>query len=228
MKSHLPQDFRPRGLQHRILVPGLHLPAEFIQDIKGIDDTLYFVWHPFEVLYEDNVMNLYSGKADDPRWNIQESFGQENWGYVLTMPDGSPKLDETWHIWQLNRDAGGYNHVSNIASTEPTHLLRIVHRLWREKAYKARYGAMEWNHKMRKDDEDREARLQDIKDQQFRDIQDENKWLTRKAMENLERGVTAPSRPKREIITSYANQGNKTKIVRDLTDREGGLITGDE
>ena len=59
-------------------MPGLHLPAEFIQDIKGIDDTLHFVWHPFEVLYEDNVMNIYTGKADDPRWCINESFGKKS------------------------------------------------------------------------------------------------------------------------------------------------------
>ena len=227
MKSHLQKDHRPEGLVHKILVPGLHLPAEFIQDIKGIDDTLNFVWHPFEVLYEDNVMNIYTGKVEDPRWCINESFGQESWGYALTLPDGTPKPDETWHIWQLNRDQGGWNHVSNIASTEPDHLLRIVHRLWKEKMYKARYGAMEWNHKMRKDDEDREARLQDAKDQQFKDIQGENKWLTRKAMENLERGVTAPSRPTKDIITSFAGQTNRSKMTREITDREGGLVLPD-
>ena len=222
MKSHLPQDFRPRGLQHRILVPGLHLPAEFIQDIRGIDDTLYFVWHPFEVLYED-IMTHCTGKADDPRWCINESFGQEIWGCPLTLPDSSPKPDGTWHIWQLYRNVG-WLHVSNIASTEPEHLNRIVNRLGREKFFKARYGAMEWNHKMRKDDEDREARLQDAKDQQFRDIQGENKWLTRKAMENLERGVTAPSRPTKDIITSFAGQTNRSKMTREITDKEGGLV----
>ena len=226
MKSHLPQDFRPRGLQHRILVPGLHLPAEFIQDIRGIDDTLYFVWHPFEVLYED-IMTHCTGKADDPRWCINESFGQEIWGYPLTLPDGSPKPDETYHIWSLSRDRGWF-HVSNIASTEPSHLYRIVNRLGREKIYKARYGAMEWNHKMRKDDEDREARLQDAKDQQFRDIQGENKALTRKAMENLAMGITRPSNPTKEIITSYSGQVNRTKIVRGITDKEGGLVTGND
>lgn len=227
MKSHLQKAHRPENLPHKILLPGLHLPAEFIQDIKGIDETLNFVWHPFEVLYEDNVMNSYTGKVDDPRWCINESFGQENWGYVLTLPDGSPKPDETWHIWQLNI-LSGWNHVSNIASTEPSHLLRIVHRLWKEKMYKARYDAFEWNHKMRQDDEDRAARLQDAKDQRFRDIQSENKWLTRKAMENLERGITAPSRPEKDVISSFAGQTNFTKITRPITDKEGGLITGDE
>lgn len=227
MKSHLPKEHRPEGLPHKILVPGLHLPAEFIQDIQGIDDTLHFVWHPFEVLYEDNVMNAYTGKADDPRWCINESFGQESWGYPITMPDGSPKPDETWHIWQLNRDACGWNHVSNIAGVEPSHLTRIVTRLWREKLYKARYGALEWNHQMRKDDEDRAAKAQDAKDQRFKDIQGENKWLTRKAMENLERGITAPSRPTKDIITSYAGQGNRSKMTREITDKEGGLILPD-
>ena len=226
MRSHLPYHFRPRNLNHRVLVPGIHLPAEFIQDIKGIDETLVFVWHPFEVLYEDNVMNEYYGKLDDPRWHIQEFSGQEIWGYPLTLPDGSPKPDETWHIWQFNC-LSGYNHVSNIASTEPEHLYRIVNRLGREKLFRARYGAMEWNHRLRLDDEEREAKLQDAKDQQFRDIQGENKWLTRKAMENLERGITAPSRPTRDIITSFAGQGNRSKITREITDREGGLVLPD-
>ena len=218
----LPTDFRPRGLIYRKLHLGLDLPAAFYQSIKGIDDSLYFVHHPVEVLYED-LMTHYTGKADDPRWCINESFGQEIWGCPLTLPDSSPKPDGTWHIWQLYRNVG-WLHVSNIASTEPDHLLRIVHRLWKEKMYKARYGAMEWNHKMRKDDEDREAKLQDAKDQQFRDIQGENKWLTRKAMENLERGVTAPSRPTKDIITSFAGQTNRSKMTREITDKEGGLV----
>ena len=218
----LPKDLRPESLYYRKLNLGIDLPAEFYQDIKGISDSLYFVYHPVETLYED-IMTCYTGKADDPRWHIHFSSGQEIWGYPLTMPDGSWKRDGTWHIWQLYRNVG-WLHVSNIASTEPEHLNRIVNRLGREKFFKARYGAMEWNHRMRKDDEDREARLQDAKDQQFRDIQGENKWLTRKAMENLERGVTAPSRPTKDIITSFAGQTNRSKMTREITDKEGGLV----
>ena len=223
----LPSNFRPINSTYRKLHLGVDIPAEFYADIRGIDSTLHFVYHEVETLYEE-LMNQYTRKLEDPSWNIHcDALGKEMWGYPLTLPDGSYKLENKWHIWQLNLDHG-WNHVSNIDSTEPSHLIRIVNRLGKEKLYKAKYGAIGWNHRMRQDDEDREARLQDAKDQQFKDIQAENKWLTRKAMENLERGVTAPSRPQKEIITSYANQGNRTKIVRDITDREGGLVTLDE
>jgi hypothetical protein len=221
----LPKDFRPKNLVYRKLHLGLDLPAEFYQSIKGIDDSLYFVYHPVEVLYED-IMTHYTGRTDDPRWCINESYGQEIWGYPLTLPDGQFKPDETWHIWQLYRNVG-WLHVSNIASREPSHLLRIIRRLGREKIFKARYGAFEWNHKMRQDDEDLEARKQDAKDQQFRDIQGENKAMTRKVMENLAMGITRPTNPTKDIIASYKGQTNFTKITRPITDTEGGLITGD-
>jgi hypothetical protein len=80
---------------------------------------------------------------------------------------------------------------------------------------------------MRQDDEDLEARKQDAKDQQFRDIQGENKAMTRKAMENLAMGITRPTNPTKDIIASYKGQTNFTKITRPITDTEGGLITGD-
>jgi len=218
----LPNNLRPKGLYKKLNL-GIDLPAAFYQDIKGIDNDLYFIYHEVETLWEDRMTEYY-GSLIDPKWTIHcDLSGREIWGCPLTLPDGSYKLENRWHIWSLARDKG-WSHVSNIASTEPSHLLRIVRRLWKEKMYKAKYGAIEWNHKMRRDDEDLEARKQDAKDQQFRDIQGENKALTRKAMENLERGIVAPTNPTREIITSYSGQTNHTKIIRPLTDKEGGLI----
>ena len=226
MHSHLPPDLRPEGLSHKILVPGLHLPSDFIQSVKGIDENLHFVYHPWRVQYDD-LMNQYYGSLEDPRWIIHAEHGQEIWGWIMTMPDGAPIPDETWHLWQLKKD-WGWSHVANIPSADNGSLNTIINRLGREKLFKAKFGAMAWNQQMRKDDEDRVARLQDAKDQKFQDLQRENSWLTRKAMENLERGVTAPSRPTKEIISSYAGQGNRSKIVRPITDKEGGLITGED
>lgn len=227
MKSHLPKDYRPSGLQHKKLEPGLHLPAGFIWELQSINKNLHVVWHPFEVLYEDLVMNTYTGQAADPRWNIHEFSGQEIWGYPLTLPDGSPKPDETWHIWHLNHDGGGWNHVSNIASVLPSHLNRIINRLGREKIYKAKYGAIDWMHKLRDDQEAFELAKQSEKDNLFKDISSANSGMMRRVMENYASGITAPTRPTKDIITSFAGQTNRSKITRDLTDREGGLIVPD-
>ena len=226
MSSHLPRDFRPEGLFTKTLVPGLHLPADFINAIKGIDENLHFVFHHHRVQYDD-LMNQYYGRLEDPRWTIHAEHGVETWGWIMTMPDGSPIPDMTWHLWQLKRD-WGWSHVANIPSTEPEYLNTIVSRLGREKLFKAKHGSLAWNQQMRKEEEDRVARAQDAKDQKFQDLQRENSWLTRKAMENLERGITRPTRPEKEIIMSGAGISNRSKIIRPITDKEGGLITGEE
>ena len=221
----LPKDLRPQGLQSKTLVAGIHLPAGFIEDVRAIDESLFFVYHPYRIQY-DELTNMYTGSLDDPRWQISEKYGREVWGWVMTDNSGAPIPDGTWHIWCLKKDFG-YSHVSNIASTDPVYLRRIVTRLGKEKIYKAKYGPFAWNRKMRQDEEERQAKLQDQKDQEYLDITKENDWLLRKAAENLERGVTAPSNPTKEIISSYAGQTNRSKIVRPITDKEGGLYLPD-
>ena len=218
MKINLPKDFLPSNFRYKKLDTGLDLPAWFYDEIKSVDRNLHFVWHKYRLQYDD-LMNNYYGSLEDPRWVIND----EGWGWVLTDNMKVPIPENKWHIWSLAKDYG-WCHVSNIASTEPEHLYRIVTRLGKEKAYKAMYGALEWNHRLRKDEEEREAKAQDAKDQQFQDIQKENSWLTRKAMENLDRGITAPSRPTKDIISSYSGQTNRSKITRPITDKEGGLI----
>lgn len=226
MRSHLPPDFRPKGLRHKILLPGLHLPSDFISEIKGIDDHLHFVFHPYRVQYDD-LMNKYYGSLEDPRWTIHQEHGEEVWGWIMTMPDGSPIPDMTWHIWQLRLDVG-WSHVANIPEVNSSALNTIVNRLGREKLFKAKHGALAWNQQMRKEDEERQAKAQDAHDQRFADIQRENRGLTKRAMENLERGVVAPTRPQKDIIMSGANITHRSRIVRDLTDKEGGLVTGND
>lgn len=221
MGSHLPTDLRPQGLQTKTLVAGVHLPAGFIADVRAIDESLFFVYHPYRIQY-DELTNQYYGSLEDPRWLIGERYGKEVWGWVMTDNKGAPIPDETWHIWSLKKDFG-YSHVSNIASQKSEYLKRIVERLGREKRYKEKYGSLEWNKQMRRDDEDLRAKLQDAKDQEYMDIQNENKWLTKRAMENLERGETRATNPTKEIISSYEGQTNRTKIVRPITDKEGGL-----
>lgn len=225
MKSHLPPDFRPSNLPHRVLVPGLHLPAAFIDDVKTIDNSLHFVYHPFKIQYDD-LTNNYYGPLENPRWVIGEQYGVEVWGWVLTDNKGAPLKEDRWHIWQLTKDYG-WSHVSNIASTEPEHLNRIVNRLGREKLYRAKYGAGKWNQKLREDMEAFEMQKQNERHNLFADVQSANKSAMKTVMENLERGIVNPTRPTKDIITSYSGQGNRSRITRDITDREGGLIVPD-
>lgn len=222
MKSHLPKDLRPSNLQHRVLAPGIDIPAGFIADIKAIDEGLHFVYHPYRIQYDD-ITNNYYGPLDNPRWVIGEQYGKEVWGWVLTDNVGTPIPDETWHIWSLARDYG-WSHVSNIASQEPEHLNRIINRLGREKLYRAQYGAVKWARKLREDSEAFEQAKQNERHNLFGDIQKANKTAMKTVMENLERGIVNPTRPTKDIISSYAGQGNRSKITREITDREGGLI----
>lgn len=222
MKSHLPKDLRPSNLPHRVLAPGIDIPAGFIADIKAIDEGLHFVYHPYRIQYDD-ITNSYYGPLDNPRWVIGEQYGQEVWGWVLTDNVGAPIPDETWHIWSLARDYG-WSHVSNIASLEPDHLNRIVNRLGQEKLYRAQYGAVKWARKLREDQEAFEQSQMNARHNLFGDVQKANKSAMKTVMENLERGIVNPTRPTKDIISSYAGQGNRSKITREITDREGGLI----
>lgn len=225
-KTALPSALRPSSLPHKVLKPGIDLPAGFIADIKSISNNLFFVFHPYRINYDD-LVNCYYGSLEDPRNPIGEKYGQETWGWIMTDNTGKPIPDNTWHIWNLAHDYG-WTHVANVPNTNNDTLNIIVNRLGKEKLFKAEFGSLAWNHKMRKEEEERAARLQDAQDNKFQDIQRENKGLTRKAMENLERGFTQPTNPTKDVITSYSNQSNKSRIVRPITEREAGLVTGEE
>ena len=225
MKSHLPSNLRPRSLPHRRLVPGIDIPAGFIDDIKAIDSSLHFVFHPYRIQYDD-LTNTYYGPLDNPRWLIGEQYGKEVWGWVLTDNVGAPIPDETWHIWSLTKDFG-WSHVSNIASKDPDHLNRIINRLGTEKRYREKFGAVEWARKLRADWEAQEEAKMTAKHNLFGDVQKANKTAMKTVMENLERGIVAPTRPTKDVIASYSGQGKRSKITREITDREGGLIVPD-
>jgi hypothetical protein len=70
----------------------------------------------------------------------------------------------------------------------------------------------------------KQAKSQDL----WKEVNKANSKLMKSAAENFASGVTAPTNPEREIIASFRGQSNKTKIVRPLTDKEGGLITLEE
>jgi hypothetical protein len=55
-------------------------------------------------------------------------------------------------------------------------------------------------------------------------VMEENRWLLTRAMDNMASGRINATNPTKDIITSFSGQGNKSRIVRPLTDTEGGLI----
>ncbi|MDY6957680.1 MAG: hypothetical protein SVK08_00850 [Halobacteriota archaeon] len=170
-------------------------------------------------------MNNYEGKLDDPRFAINEKYGEEVWGWVLTDPHKNPIPEARWHCWRLCDT--GWAHIFEVKYLDPIYLRTIVNRLGIQKVLTEKYGIKAYVKYLR---EEREAiQESDIneKNNQFIDIQKENKWLLDKAMDNFTQGRIAPTRPQKEIITSYSNQTNKSKIVRDITDREGGLYVPD-
>jgi len=62
----------------------------------------------------------------------------------------------------------------------------------------------------------------------FDAVQDENKWLMRNAMENMERNVTAPTNPTVGQIISYPGQKNRGTMERPLEDEDVGLVGFDD
>ena len=223
--DYLPQAGRPTGLSFRDFKPGIDLPYEFHLDLKAIDPKLYLVWHPYSVLY-DMLMNRYTGSLDDPRFAIEEQHGKEVWGWVTTDNKGKPITDETWHLWRLC-DPYGWAHVCGLVSNDSDYLKLLVRRLHLQAKAQAEGGDLAYGRKLREADAAARDKASQDKTELFDAVNKENRWLLDKAMDNFASGKTAPTRPQKEIITSFGGQTNKSKIVRDISDEEGGLIVPD-
>ena len=217
------------GLRLRPLRPGLDLPCWFVDGIKGIDDNLHFVWHPFKVLYDD-IINADTGSMEDPRFHIGRYPGtgeQEIWGHPLKNRDGSPAPDNAWHIWRLCRPHG-WAHVLRLDQTSEPFLKFCLARLYLADQIVSKYGHRAWNMYQREEQAlARQHKIDDV-NQLLMDTTKENKWLMQQAMQNLERGVINPTNPTKDVITGYAGQTNHSRIERPITDREGGLVLPDE
>lgn len=219
-----PQVHRPIGLSRRNVVPGLDLPNRFIDEVRGIDGNLYFVWHPYRVLYDD-VINCYTGSLEDPRFSINERFGCEVWGWPLLDNEGEPIKENRWHIWRLH--AHGWSHVIDVASRRPDHLSKIVEKLARA-AKLADMNRLERMNFLQEEQELVVKKKQEAAEDLWKETQKANSKLMRTAAENFAMGKTAPTNPTKDIITSYKDQVNRSKITRTITDKEGGLILPDE
>jgi hypothetical protein len=226
MEIKLPTTLRG-DRKHRGIVPGLDVPAWFYHSIKSIDKDLHFVYHRYKVMYEEPVTNCYVGSLEDPRFHIHEEYGEELWGYPSKQNNSDdPIFDNTWHLWRLCWPYG-WAHVVGMESLDPEYLKILERRMYLQAMLSDKYDARAYARMNEQEREDAIARQQAQSEDLYNEVQKENAWLMNKAAENFQRGITAPTNPKKEIITSYSGQGNRSKIVRNLTDEEGGIILPD-
>lgn len=231
MVLKLPNIGRP-DVRYRECELGVDLPASFIHNLRSIDDKLYPIFHPYLILWDD-VVNNYIGPLEDPRYAVQEnSFkaGELVMGHILSNGQGEPTEDGHWHIWRLV-DAKGvpsWCHVINIDCKDPQYLNLLVKRIWLQDQYNKRYGHRGYQRMMEEADIARRAKIQDEKADLMNEISKINSAMVNRAMYNFEHGRVAPTRPKKDIIVSGAGLKKRSKITRDITDREGGLILPDD
>lgn len=223
----LPKRHRP-GLRIREVEPGVDLPCWFLDGMKALDTNLHFVWHPWRFLYDD-VMNEHTGPADDPRFCIgrQPGFGDEEcWGFILKGSGDDPLPENKWHVWRLCE--GGWAHIMPIDMTTPAYLKFALDRLYLHDQIVQRYGFLAWNDYLEEEQAIARSKKIDNLDQLFTDTTKENSWLLRSAMDAFQKRQVGATAPTRDVITSYANQSNHSRITRPLTDKEGGLVVPDQ
>lgn len=223
MKIRIPKEFRQGGRLARNCIPGLDLPAYFLDNIQSIDPNIYPVFHQYRIIWDD-IQNSHTGEIEDPRFHIgyYPGFSIELWGYPLKDLKDNPIEEPAWHLWRKSQV--GWSHIVKIESKDPFYLNILTRRLHLQALYREKYGNLAWNKKMREDEEAAREKEIENQNQTFQDIQKENKGFIRKAMEEFERGNVNPTNATKEIICSYSGQKNRTKIVRPITDKEGGLI----
>lgn len=220
MHLALPEKGRPRGVRYKKCELGVDLPAGFIHRLRSIDPDFHVVFHRYNVLW-DSILNEYSGSLDDPRYQIKYEYGELNFGFVLTDGQGAPLPDGSWHLWRWC-SPHGWGHIVNIDSKDPEYLNFLVERIWLQAQYNDRFGRG-YQRKLEEADLERRDKLMTDRVDLMNEIGKANSGMFNRAAENMARGVTAPTAPTKQIITSYRGQKNKSAIVRPITDREGGL-----
>jgi accessory colonization factor AcfC len=93
--------------------------------------------------------------------------------------------------------------------------------------YRDTYGLFGYTKLLAEQEEKVRDKAQLEKADLLNEINKANQAMISRAAENFARGIVKPTAPKKEIIMSGAGLSNKSKIIRDLTDREGGLILPD-
>lgn len=220
----LPKDKRVDAPYRKCML-GVDLPAWFVHEIQGIDINLYPVFHEHRTLWESTIMNRDRGALDDPRHVINSDYGCLNFGFVYTNGKGEPSKQNLWHLWRLNKDHG-WSHVYQLDSTDPGYLRVVLHKLWFQDQTIGKYGAKMFMKIQTAKEEELRDEEKAVQQEWFNACQDENAWLTRSAMENFNRGHTAPTNPVKETISSYKGQGHRSRLVRPLDDADVFKIPG--
>ena len=202
-------------------MPGKDLPSWFMDALKSIDEKLYIVYHPFATIWDD-MMNQYAGELEDPRFTIHREHGEEVWGFVTTNGDGSPIPEGAWHVWRLC-EPHGWAHIVRVDSKHDQYLKILADRLHLQARFRDRYGDIAWNRNMAEEQSVAQIAAQDAHQEGLAAMQEENSWLMKNAMDNFQRGKTAPTNPTIEKIVSYAGQKNHTATSRPLDDSDVGL-----
>lgn len=205
---------------------GTDIPAWFYSGLLSIDHNFEIFLHPYEIIYDD-IVNEYVGSLDDPRFNIHFEGGYKIFGHPLKGRGESYKPDGRFHIWR-HCFPHGWAHILPLESLEGPYLLLALERIWLQAWYRDKYGDLAWNKMTREEQEAIHRNIQKVQTEKFGEIQEQNSWLMNKAMENFASGRTKPTNPTKDIITSYSGQTNKSRIIRPITDREGGLIVPDD
>ena len=188
MANYMPKKHRPSGGRLRVPSPGVDLPSGFLDDLHAIDSRLVVIWHPWRVEF-DNVMNQYTGQAEDPRFNIHlndQEFGKEEiWGWVLRGLNNTPIPENRWHIWQAHDH--GYSHVMSIApnidkdvlvSSLSSYLYFLARRIYLQGKFVDKYGAKKWYRMLHQKEEDKRDKEKEDTETMMNAIADENAWLT--------------------------------------------------
>lgn len=222
--TSLPLKFRP-NVKHRELKLGTDVPAKFFYDMKAIDDKLHLVFHEIETLPTEPVINQYYGSLEDYRTPVHVAHGSMCWGFPLYTKRDGPKYQYSWHIYRL--EAAGWAHVIDLQSKEPAYLRAVIENIYTQAKLK-KVSKTAYREHLDNTDQETRAKKMSEKEQLLMDIQTENKGFMKKVMENYEAGHVKPTNPTKDIITSYSGQTNRSRIIRPLGDKEGGLILPDK
>jgi hypothetical protein len=226
MQLKLPAKGRPCGVRYRQCDLGTDLPSQFIDDLRSIDKDFFPIFHPYRVLWDDMV-NEYTGKLNDPRYPIAEnSFlaGELVMGHVLSNGQGVPTPDGTWHIWRWCEPARSWAHIINVDCRDRLYLNLLVERIWLQAQYNDRFGHKGYQRMMEQADLAKREKLQNDKADLMGEIHKANSGMLNRAMRNYEHGRVEATRPTKDIIMSGGGLSKRSKITREISDREGGII----
>lgn len=230
MVVDLPKCGRPLDVRYHQCELGVDLPSAFMHDLWSIDSHLYPIFHPYRILWDD-LVNSYTGATQDERYPITENshrVGELVMGHVLSNGQGVPTPDGSWHIWRWCEPARAWAHIIPVESKDRTYLRLLVERLWLQAKYNDRYGHRGYQKMMEEADVDQRQKIADDKNDLMGEIHKANSGMMKRIISNYERGVVDSTNPQKESVISYTGQTNKSRTVRPLEDREGGLILPDD